>query len=116
MKFLDSSAIANHLWQSTVFAIAVWLVTLALRKNSAAVRHRLWFAASLKFLIPFSALFAIGSQFQWRTATPAITVAIPASIIEIGQPFEPSTLSHPVTAITPPRTSLMPVILFAIWM
>jgi hypothetical protein len=25
--------VANHLWQSTLFGIAVWLITLTLRKN-----------------------------------------------------------------------------------
>jgi hypothetical protein len=37
----DLIPFANHLWQSTVFVLAVWLVTLALQKNRAAVRHRL---------------------------------------------------------------------------
>ena len=59
--------LANHLWQSTLFAIAVWLITLTLRKNRAAVRHRLWLAASVKFLVPFSLLAGIGSHFQWET-------------------------------------------------
>jgi len=47
------AALGNHLWQSTLFAATVWILTLALRKNEARVRHRLWLAASLKFLVPF---------------------------------------------------------------
>jgi hypothetical protein len=47
------SPVANHLWQSTLFAAAAWLLTLALRKNHAGVRYRVWLAASIKFLIPF---------------------------------------------------------------
>jgi bla regulator protein blaR1 len=50
------SPVANHLWQSTLFAAAAWLLTVALRKNHASVRYRLWLAASVKFLIPFSLL------------------------------------------------------------
>jgi hypothetical protein len=65
------SPVANHLWQSTLFAAAAWLLTLALRKNHAGVRYRLWLAASVKFLIPFSLLVVAGSQFAWRTS-PAI--------------------------------------------
>ena len=51
-----------HLVESTLFAIAVWLVTLALRRNPARVRHALWMAASVKFLVPFSLLVALGSH------------------------------------------------------
>src|SRR5579862_2779753 len=56
-----------HLWQSTLFAAAIGLLTLSFRKHSASVRHGLWMAASLKFLVPFAALTALGSQFAFRT-------------------------------------------------
>ena len=56
------AAMANHLWQSTVFAILAAASTLALRKNQARVRHHLWLAASLKFLVPFSLLVSLGSR------------------------------------------------------
>ena len=36
----------DHLWQSTWFGIAVWLMTLGFRGNRASVRHWLWFSAS----------------------------------------------------------------------
>lgn len=39
------SLIADHLWQSTLFAGVAWLLTLALRRNPARVRHGLWLAA-----------------------------------------------------------------------
>jgi bla regulator protein BlaR1 len=42
--------VANHLWQSTLFAAAAGLLTLAFRKNPAQTRYRLWLAASVKFL------------------------------------------------------------------
>ena len=54
----------NHLWQSTLFAGAVALLTLAFRRNRAHVRYWLWLAASVKFLIPFSALLWIGAQIE----------------------------------------------------
>jgi bla regulator protein BlaR1 len=56
------TAVANHLWQSTLFAILAAVATLALRKNQARVRHHLWLAASLKFLVPFSLLMSVGSH------------------------------------------------------
>ena len=67
MTLTDLMPFVNHLWQSTLFAAAIWLLVLMMRKNSAAVRHRLWLAASMKFLIPFSVLVSFGSRFQWRT-------------------------------------------------
>ena len=53
--------LSNHLWQSTVFAAAAGLLTIAFRKNRAAVRYWLWFSTSLKFLIPFALLMSIVS-------------------------------------------------------
>jgi len=44
-------ALGNHLWQSTLFAVAAGLLTLILRKNHARARYGLWLAASVKFLI-----------------------------------------------------------------
>lgn len=53
------SPLFNHLWQSTLFAAGVGLLALALRKNHAQARYRLWLIASVKFLIPFSLLVAM---------------------------------------------------------
>jgi bla regulator protein blaR1 len=62
---LNLIALANHLWQSTVFAVVMGCLTLLLHKNSARVRCLLWLAASAKFLIPFALLTAVGSQIPW---------------------------------------------------
>jgi len=59
------TALGNHLWQSTLFAAMTALLTLILRKCYARVRYGLWLAASIKFLIPFSLLVAIGSHLAW---------------------------------------------------
>ncbi len=61
-------AIFNHLWQSTAFAAIAALLTLALRKNHARVRHAVWLAASIKFLIPISLLIVLGGAIPWHTA------------------------------------------------
>jgi bla regulator protein BlaR1 len=53
-------AIANHLWQSTLFAALAAILTLAFEKNQARIRHHLWLAASLKFLVPLSLLIGLG--------------------------------------------------------
>jgi bla regulator protein blaR1 len=51
-----------HLVQSTLFAAAAALLTLAFRANRAQVRFWLWLSASLKFLIPFALLSMVGSH------------------------------------------------------
>ena len=56
------TSLADHLWQSTLFAGGAGLLTLALRHNGARTRFWLWFAASLKFLLPFTLLAALGTQ------------------------------------------------------
>lgn len=70
--------IADHLWQSSVFAGTAGLVTLALRKNRARLRHWLWLVASCKFLIPLSFLIALGSRLAWWTAPPKTPLRLPA--------------------------------------
>ena len=60
------ASLANHLWQSTFVAVLAWLVTLALRRDRAGIRHGVWLAASVKFLIPFSMLTSVGARFGWR--------------------------------------------------
>jgi beta-lactamase regulating signal transducer with metallopeptidase domain len=63
---INAAALANHLWQSTLFAALVGCIALLLRRNSARTRHMLWFAASAKFLVPFALLTAIGAQIPWH--------------------------------------------------
>src|SRR5262245_9978298 len=60
------AAIGAHLWQSTLFAAAIGLATLVFRRNAAAIRHALWLLASVKFLVPFAALAALGATFGPR--------------------------------------------------
>lgn len=104
----------NHLWQSTVFAAAGWGLALVLRKNRAAVRHAIWLAASIKFLIPFSILVAIGSRIEWRSAPPPSASQLTAVISQIAQPFpKPEMMVRAAERID---SSLLPAILFVIWL
>ena len=50
----------DHLWQSTLFAVAALVVAALLKHHSASLRYWVWFAASAKFLVPFATLVAIG--------------------------------------------------------
>ena len=82
----DLSAMANHLWQSTLCAGLVWALSLGLGKNRAAVRYRLWLAASLKFLVPFSLIVKAGSIFAWRTVPAASPLQWYAVMDDLGRP------------------------------
>jgi len=55
-------AFANHVWQSTCFAAAIAVCCYWLRHDGAHVRFWLWWMASVKFLIPFSLLTALGAR------------------------------------------------------
>ena len=110
-------SLANHLWQSTLFAVGAGLLTLTLRKNRARARYTLWLIASLKFLLPFSWLVAIGYRFSWHT--PASTARATYYVIEqISQPFAQAStpsLSHaPIASLH--LTHALPAILLAIWL
>lgn len=67
----NSAPVVNHIWQSTVCVGIAWLLALALKKNRAVVRYWVWFAASLKFLTPFSVLIWLGGHLGWRTVAAA---------------------------------------------
>jgi bla regulator protein blaR1 len=108
------SPLANHLWQSTLFACAAWLLTLALRKSPARVRHWVWVVASVKFLIPFSVLIAIGGHIGWRTA-PAIAPNVSVVMGQVSQPFTATTVSSPMLATVPTGPNPLAAILFGIW-
>ncbi|HUO17915.1 MAG TPA: M56 family metallopeptidase, partial [Verrucomicrobiae bacterium] len=115
-----ASGLGNHLWQSTVVALVIGLLTLALRQNHARTRHALWMAASLKFLVPFSLLVSLGSflapaRHSSGAATPAIYVAVE----QVSQPFTTVathvTSSSASTAVSPSLPHLVPV-LAAVWL
>lgn len=80
-------ALENHLWQSTAFSAAACVVALALRKNQARTRYWIWLCASLKFLVPFSLLFAMGSYLRPAVAPPIARADISTTMTQIAQPF-----------------------------
>jgi uncharacterized protein (TIGR03435 family) len=108
------SPLANHLWQSTLFAAAAWLLTLVLRKNRASVRYGLWLCASLKFLAPFSLLVDAGRQLAWRTSPAIAPAPLSRALEQISQPFVLSAGALPGEAAVRP-SNLVPFILFGVW-
>jgi len=107
--------LADHLWQSSAFAGAVWLLTLALRKNGARLRHWLWLTASCKFLVPLSVLIALGGHIEWRTAPLKTPAGLPAAIQQVARPFTSSQVSAPLPPPASPVQSRFPAVLAALW-
>ena len=60
---IDLPLVANHVWQSTLFAGAAWVLTLVLKKNRAAV--------------------PVASRLPGLPAKPASVVTAPAMIFRI---------------------------------
>jgi uncharacterized protein (TIGR03435 family) len=106
--------LTNHVWQSTMFAIVVGLITLAFRRNRAQVRYWLWLGASLKFLLPFSLLMSFGNRLDWIpashsvVATPAITLAV----VQMSRPF-PATSA--LASYTPVGRDWTAMAIFGLW-
>jgi len=111
------SALTNHLFQSTLFAITAALLTLAFRKNQAKVRYWLWLSASLKFLIPFSLLIGVGNHIEWapaaqKLATQIAGPAISFTVEQISEPF--SQAETPARSMAAP-IDWLPVVILAVW-
>src|SRR5262245_12865260 len=101
------AAIADHVWQSTLVAVVVALLTASLRANRPHLRYRLWLAASLKFLLPVAAVTATASRLAaWAAiaASPPVAGTPLALVVErwdaIGQPF-----SRPGLGVAPSVSS-----------
>src|SRR5262252_7973468 len=99
--------IANHLWQSTLFAGVAGLLTLLLRKNRAETRYSLWLIASMKFLLPFFLLIGLGSHLPLSNRAAIAQPSLFAVTQMISEPFAEANPGHaaarstawPVTAI-----------------
>src|SRR2546421_573946 len=85
-------ALTNHLWQTTLYALAAGLLTVALRKNRAQIRYWLWLTASLKFFVPFSLLMSLGAHLESlpaarKIAAQIVLPAVSSTMVEVTQPF-----------------------------
>ncbi|MDE2110216.1 MAG: DUF3471 domain-containing protein [Alphaproteobacteria bacterium] len=93
-------AVLDHIWQSTLFAACVGLLTLVLHNNGARTRYWLWFAASLKFLVPFSVLILLGSAVA-PVQAPSI-IAEPSATVVVRQIALPFSHAVPISVVPTP--------------
>jgi bla regulator protein blaR1 len=112
-------ALANHLWQSTLFAGIAALLTLTLRRNRPQVRYWLWLLASTKFLLPFSLLVAVGSRLRYTTRAATPLRGLPFVVQQIGQPFLRSSQDHFAATVSAAgfegAVRYLPIFLLIVW-
>jgi bla regulator protein BlaR1 len=109
--------LGDHLWQSTGFFGVIAVLALALKPNGPRVRCWLWLAASLKFLVPFGALIALGTHLSWRSAAPSPPAQVMVLMDALTQPLSGSV---PLAATTPalapnPLARAVPSGLIGLW-
>jgi bla regulator protein blaR1 len=106
------AAIADHLWQSTLFALAAALmVGLVLRRNRANERYWLWLAASLKFLLPFSLLVSVGNHLAFALDYEQQQHGWQIAVNRLSQPFSPDGAN----SVPSNPTQLLGVVLLLVW-
>ena len=108
-----TTVVVDHLWQSTLFALAAALLTQLLRNNAARFRYWVWLAASVKFLIPFSWLTLLGAQLVSHSA---ISGHVPASFASVVQQIaDPLGAPAIIMRAPPPAGFRISELLAAIW-
>ena len=108
--------LTNHLWQSTLFAVAAGLLAAALRKNRAQVRFWLWLSASAKFFLPFALLMGFGSHMQWTPARKIATqIAAPAVSYAMEQIAQPFAATLPLAPTTRGTGDWIPIAMLGVW-
>lgn len=86
-------AFADHLWQATLFALVVFVLTLALKHSPARVRYALWLVASAKFIIPaaliarLAALWHFDFHWSFSATSETATAKTPDVFYKIAQPL-----------------------------
>jgi len=115
------SPLADHLWQSTIFAIAAGLLAFALRKNRARTRYWIWLIASMKFFVPFSLLISLGNQLNSQTGQAVYFAPATGVLIDqVAQPFGSNQLATVPIRVPQPRpgrfSDWLPAVVFALWM
>ena len=99
-------AMANHLWQSTVFAAIVFGLARGLRNAPAHVRHLLWLVAFGKFAVPAAVVGLALAPLAGGTAAwvgPAGDVQVPPAVAGVTAPM--AATFAPAAGADPPAAS-----------
>lgn len=93
------STVLNHIWQSTLFAGSVAILCYLLRRESASVRYWLWWAASVKFLVPFSLLVALGRRIGSNELPVVLPEGWSVAVDRIAQPLATASSTSAVILV-----------------
>ena len=105
------TALLDHLWQSTLFVVPLGALTLLLHRHAASLRFWLWFAASVKFLVPFSLLMALGAALTW----PVAPMLPGGPALEVLQDTAAPFTNTPAASLVPDGTTAWIMLLIATW-
>jgi hypothetical protein len=91
------ATLLDHLWQSTLVVLLIWLLAMLLRSQGTALHLWLWRIAALKILLPFGLLFALGEWLGFPVRHSAIPPpdALRAAVASASQ------WTSPLQAFTP---------------
>jgi bla regulator protein blaR1 len=90
-----------------------------LRENHARIRYALWLAASVKFLIPFSMLVALGAHFGFNKAPVRSQSELLIFVQDFAQPFatsEPAQQALPTTFLLSSARQLLSLLALFLWL
>lgn len=108
-------AAGSHVLESTLVAAAIYaLVKTLFRSAGPSVRYWLWFTASVKFLVPFAVLAAVGQRFAWVRVPPAVRQSVDVTVDRISALSTPLSPSSWLTVVPDPPVSPFPW-LAALW-
>ena len=111
-----TAALIDHLWQSTIAVGVAGALVAVCRRNRPAVRYAIWWAASVKFLVPLAALVPIGNVIERepfsRQVAEQIPVAVSSVVVRVGLPFSAAALEPPASQAARDWTTAA---LLAIW-
>ena len=112
-----TTALINHLWQSTLVAGIAWALAFALRSNHARVRYWVWMTASIKFLVPFTLFVQAGEKLRSMGTASIETPALAAAVAQVTQPFSRTQLFPTAAAATVSHASdwVIPI-LVSLWL
>jgi hypothetical protein len=106
--------IAN-LWQSTVFALAAALLTLAFRNHRAPTRYALWLAGIAQIPGSHPLLIAAAGDLVAEAMPPVASTSWAPMVHQLSEPFAaiPAEAARPFPSPSPSR---LPNLLFVVWL
>jgi TonB family protein len=125
-KFLATTSVwwwprfADHLWQTTLFALIMLAASFALRRGSANWRHTFCLLASAKFIVPAALFVFLAQQSGLESFLRAGRLKTQSAelLSRISEPAATLVSTYDVTVVTTGPTRQQPIylVLTAVWL